>query len=416
MKRRYARWEWGLAFIFLVPIGILYLGRENPPWWGAVSTSVLLWWCTVRGLREGVTKPLEALSKMVDIPPAPPPMRLGPPFDRIAHALQRARRGEGRAKGEVKATRGLMEAALGGLDEGVLIFEGERALYLNGSAQEMLGLAESVESVGALPDRRLVEMVLGGKEERQRLRLGRKGIWIQAYTTRTKGAKSLLVVRDITDRKEREEGEEAFRIAATHEMKTPLAVIKGALEAWNPGEEAPLKRVAEDEIIRLTELVENRLRVSLGEGESSLGEVWADVLPRCQALADQEGISLIEGGIEDTPIFAIEERAMEVVLQALVMNGLLHHVESGERWVKLVGGKVGFEVIDNGPGIPLADRERVKRPFERVGTERGSGSGMGLAIAHRLIERAGGELSLLSREGRGLRVVVSLPLSNPPTD
>ncbi len=63
-------------------------------------------------------------------------------------------------------------------------------------------------------------------------------------------------------------------------------------------------------------------------------------------------------------------------------------------------------IDDNGPGIPLAQRETLFRPFESADP---GGTGLGLAIARDIIGAHGGDILLLDRPGGGLRVVVELP-------
>ena len=72
-------------------------------------------------------------------------------------------------------------------------------------------------------------------------------------------------------------------------------------------------------------------------------------------------------------------------------------VEAGE-----VGDRVRVRVVDRGPGIPLADRERVFQPFQRLGDRRGHGAGvgLGLAVARGFIRAMGGELEHRRHAGR----------------
>jgi two-component system osmolarity sensor histidine kinase EnvZ len=69
-------------------------------------------------------------------------------------------------------------------------------------------------------------------------------------------------------------------------------------------------------------------------------------------------------------------------------------------------------VLDRGPGIPEAERERLKRPFTRLDTARSgpAGAGLGLAIVDRVARAHGGSLELLARSGGGLLARLSLAL------
>ncbi len=84
--------------------------------------------------------------------------------------------------------------------------------------------------------------------------------------------------------------------------------------------------------------------------------------------------------------------------------------------VRRDGQRAVVDIADRGPGIPPAEVERLKRPFTRLDTARGSaaggklGSGLGLAIVDRVIEQHGGEFNVLLRQGGGTLAQVVLPL------
>jgi two-component system sensor histidine kinase KdpD len=73
------------------------------------------------------------------------------------------------------------------------------------------------------------------------------------------------------------------------------------------------------------------------------------------------------------------------------------------------GDRVELRVIDHGPGIPAADRDRLFRPFQRLGDAGGGGVGLGLAVAHGFITAIGGEISPEDTPGQGLTMRFSLP-------
>ena len=73
--------------------------------------------------------------------------------------------------------------------------------------------------------------------------------------------------------------------------------------------------------------------------------------------------------------------------------------------------RVDLRVIDHGPGIPPADRERIFQPFQRLGDNpaNGTGVGLGLAVARGFVEAMGGELAVEDTPGGGSTMVFSLP-------
>jgi two-component system, OmpR family, sensor histidine kinase KdpD len=74
------------------------------------------------------------------------------------------------------------------------------------------------------------------------------------------------------------------------------------------------------------------------------------------------------------------------------------------------GDRVVIDVVDNGPGVPEDQRERIVQPFQQLGDQRrGSGVGLGLAVAKGFVEAMGGELRALSTLGGGLTMRIELP-------
>jgi signal transduction histidine kinase len=77
------------------------------------------------------------------------------------------------------------------------------------------------------------------------------------------------------------------------------------------------------------------------------------------------------------------------------------------------GGRATIAVLDQGPGVPLPDRERIFEPFARLPGRRRtrSGSGLGLAIARQLASRHGADLAVDDAPGGGARFTVKMPLA-----
>jgi two-component system sensor histidine kinase KdpD len=72
-------------------------------------------------------------------------------------------------------------------------------------------------------------------------------------------------------------------------------------------------------------------------------------------------------------------------------------------------GRIEVRVVDVGPGIPVADRDRVFVPFQRLGDTSPAGLGLGLALARGLVEAMAGTLTLEETPGGGLTVAICLP-------
>jgi two-component system sensor histidine kinase KdpD len=109
---------------------------------------------------------------------------------------------------------------------------------------------------------------------------------------------------------------------------------------------------------------------------------------------------------------------LERALANLVDNSLLHAGGAGlriEAGAVAVAGRVDIRIIDRGPGIRPADRERIFQPFQRLGdSENRSGVGLGLAVARGFVEAVGGELEVEDTPGGGCTMVVRIPVDQTP--
>ena len=131
-----------------------------------------------------------------------------------------------------------------------------------------------------------------------------------------------------------------------------------------------------------------------------------------RALAAEEGVQLrasIAG--ELLPVLADRQRLVQV-LQNLVANAVQHAARGTTVEVAVGttprgdGRAVEFLVLDRGPGFREGDEARIFEPFF---SRRPGGTGMGLAIAHRLVNDHGGEITAANREGGGACLRVVLP-------
>ena len=123
-------------------------------------------------------------------------------------------------------------------------------------------------------------------------------------------------------------------------------------------------------------------------------ELIADYLP----LAESKGIDL---GLDELAPVRIEaaRETLRLVLKNGLENALKYTPCGGEVTVRLTAdaGEVVIEILDDGPGIPASERERVFDPFYRTLGTNGEGSGLGLAIAREAAASLGGSLSLHDR-------------------
>jgi two-component system sensor histidine kinase KdpD len=217
----------------------------------------------------------------------------------------------------------------------------------------------------------------------------------------------------------------ALLAAVSHDLRTPLASIKASVSSlrqddveWAPADEAELLATIEESADRLDGLVANLLdmsRLQTGALNPLAREVALDeVLARALAAVPA---SRVETDVPETlPAVVADPGLLERALANVVENAVRHSAEpvlitAGERRFGRGPGRVELRVADRGPGVPDAVKERMFAPFQRLGdAPKGSGVGLGLAVARGFVEAIGGTLTAADTPGGGLTMVFSLPI------
>jgi len=217
-----------------------------------------------------------------------------------------------------------------------------------------------------------------------------------------------------------------FVADASHELRTPLTVIRGQLEVLaaqaHPSEEE-VRRVEQQvqaEVSRLSRLVDDLLVLSQADRGDFLRPQKIDLRPFVSELWD--GLSLTAerrfevGEVPDGTLDADPDRLAQA-LRNLGRNAI-DHTDERSGLVRLEvepsgGGAITLAVVDDGPGIPPDQRERIFERFHRVDSGRSrksGGAGLGLAIVRAIAEAHGGHARAQSpRNGSGARIEVTLP-------
>jgi signal transduction histidine kinase len=198
--------------------------------------------------------------------------------------------------------------------------------------------------------------------------------------------------------------------AVSHDIRTQLTRLAMRLEyVTDPAQRAR----AREDVEQMTRLLDSVLAFSR-EDRADEASVSVDLATLLDTLAD-DARGLGHRAEYNGPIrCAIDARptALRRAFTNLIDNAVRY---GGEAGITLTPGRDGarvvVEIADRGPGIPLADRERVLRPFQRLDPSRNrttGGTGLGLAIAHTVVTRHGGSLVFIERPGGGLVVRVEL--------
>jgi two-component system phosphate regulon sensor histidine kinase PhoR len=225
----------------------------------------------------------------------------------------------------------------------------------------------------------------------------------------------LAIVRDVTHEKNVERTRRDFVANASHELRSPLTVISGYLEALGDGDDVPsswraplaeMRRQAE----RMTRILRDLIELTrLESADASAEREFVDVNGLLRAIAQEfQGRQgpRVELVLDTDAALLGKESELHSIFYNLVNNAVRFTPPTGNvriRW-RAVDGAAVLDVIDTGIGIPEEQIPRVTERFYRVDPGRSraiGGTGLGLAIVKHAMQRHEGALSIASREGEG---------------
>ncbi len=220
-----------------------------------------------------------------------------------------------------------------------------------------------------------------------------------------------------------------FSADASHELQTPLTVLKGEIEVGlrtprNAGEYHDILRSALEEIERISRLVEGLLLLSRADAGVlrmdrrlvDLRELGEKVALEVRPLAEAQSIQL-EAQLEEAVVVQGDPDHLRRLLRNLVDNAIKYTPPGGRVGISLKKNETWavLRVKDTGIGIAKEDQEKIFRRFYRTTAARdrgGSGAGLGLAIARSIAEAHEGRIQVESAAGRGSIFTVFFPLAS----
>jgi len=213
-----------------------------------------------------------------------------------------------------------------------------------------------------------------------------------------------------------------------HELRTPLSVVRGSLEAMldgvHPLDEAHVSPVY-DETLLLQRLVDDLRLLSLADAGQlevearpvDLGQLVESVVEAAGTAAAEAQISLERRVETNLPFVQGDVQRLRQVLNNLLSNALRHTPAGGQVDISAhvardEEAEIEIAVTDDGPGIAPEDLPHVFERFyrgDRSRSRRGGGTGLGLAISRQLVEAHGGRMWVEGAPGQGARFAFRLP-------
>ncbi|MBR0598323.1 sensor histidine kinase [Sinanaerobacter chloroacetimidivorans] len=346
---------------------------------------------------------------------------------------------------EISSEKSKLETILRYMADGLIAVDlSGHIIHANPAAMQMLGISDE-----DMEKRRYDDIIKGYNEELQLEKLrenskdgGAEDIFFYRGSTfavrydRFKDESGqdigiIMILQDITERQKLENMQMDFVANVSHELKTPLTTIKSYTETLLSGdvEDKELTRnflsIVDAEADRMNRLVKDLLQLSRLDYKQ---EKWYK--------KDSNLISLLKSAVTKVELTAknknqhlncifddsqrimvvIDKDGIEQVLLNILSNAIKYTQEGGRIDIDAfrVGKYARIIIADNGIGIPEKELSRVFERFFRVDRARSramGGTGLGLSISKQIVEDHNGNIELESKEGKGTKVTISLPLA-----
>jgi two-component system phosphate regulon sensor histidine kinase PhoR len=351
----------------------------------------------------------------------------------LARALRTLQENLSRRMADLERERAEMTALISSMVEGVIALDAEgKVTALNPAARGLLKLAPDAAAPAALelfrqrPAHDLVEKSLaGGASAGQEVELDGRTVLLSGHPLPAGGA--VIVLHDITGLKRLENVRRDFVANVSHELKTPLTVIRGYAETLL-AEDTPadVRRAFVEKVLanaqRMQQLVDDLLDLSRVESGAwsprpecvalapLIQEVWASLKPR----ADAQQLAFRSDLAADAGAVTADGAGARQILLNILDNCVRYTPPGGRVTVRSFRSAEGImvEIGDTGVGIPSEHLPRIFERFYRVDAARSrelGGTGLGLAIVKHLVEAHGGRVTAESALGAGTTIRILFP-------
>jgi two-component system, OmpR family, phosphate regulon sensor histidine kinase PhoR len=353
----------------------------------------------------------------------------------LGASLRRMKDSLERAAERADAERRLAATVFEQLPDGLVVVDGRlQVLESNARFARMIGV--SAPAGRALYDllrhRALLEIfeaaLKGGETSERTVRLADELVWqvtVVPLSERARGA-AVGVLRDVTRLERTESMRRTFVADVSHELRTPIASIAAAAETLSEGdtdeaESAQLLVMIRRQSDRMRELIDDLMdlaqiesgAVELRKEPLSLPEILNEIARDLSSAAASRSIRLAVNANGEVVVEA-DRRRLGQIIRNLLDNAIKFSRVAGtvRLYAGREGGEVFFSIVDEGPGIPNAEREKIFQRFYQIDRSRSKsrpGTGLGLAIVKHLVQLHGGRIDVESEVGAGSTFRVTLP-------
>jgi PAS domain S-box-containing protein len=255
--------------------------------------------------------------------------------------------------------------------------------------------------------------------------VGRRELWLSFVAVRSADG-IVYAFRDLTGERRLDEEKSDFIATVSHELRTPMAAVHGAAQTllrqdveFTPDQKTKLLEMIATQAARLGQITEEvLLATQLDRGRLTIEHEPVDVaeLTRATVSAMQAQLpAAIAIDVDVAPDVGVAAGAPDRIQQVLVNlldNAAKYAPGPIAIRVETADGYIRVSVADSGPGLTLAEQDRIFDKFYRAGaqlTRSSGGTGLGLYISRELVERMGGHLDVRSKPGDGATFVIELP-------
>ncbi len=240
---------------------------------------------------------------------------------------------------------------------------------------------------------------------------------------------SVGILRDITTlkklQKELREKENLALIgevvsSIAHSLSNPLNIISGnadflLMNKTSGDAESEELRTIVDEATRITKSLRGLLNfsrpITVEKTRTDINVLIDDIISNTKYSIGNKEISIKRSLDKELPHVNVDKAQIEEIISNLVINAFQAFTEKGEITVKTRTNSTSIyiDVIDDGPGIPKENLEKIFRPFYSS-KGFGKGTGLGLSIVKRIIDEHNGTIKVRSQVGKGTTFTISLPI------